>query len=162
MSKVIKITLLLCMSMNLLILSQSAMSGGAEQLAKENKARMEKEAADEEAKSQKDMLDKRVYYPLNGDVVGNYKGGKKLGFVRLKMQLQLDGEDLVPIVQKHEPMLRHNILFVISEKTKSELASPLTREVFRKDILKLYKKLLEEETGSELIHEVLFTSFLVQ
>ncbi|WP_199610516.1 flagellar basal body-associated protein FliL [Flocculibacter collagenilyticus] len=105
--------------------------------------------------------DSYAYYGFEPDIITNYiSSGKKIGYVRVTVELMLKDVSYLPIVEHHAPLLRDAIIDIISKEPESKAKSLVGREEIRAKTAQRLKEILTEETGQELIKEVLFTKYL--
>ncbi|MEW6995465.1 flagellar basal body-associated protein FliL [Colwelliaceae bacterium MEBiC 14330] len=103
---------------------------------------------------------KYAYYGFQPDIVTNYVAvKKKMGYVRLTVELMVDGENLT-VVEHHAPLLRDAIINIIGQQTESKVKSIKGRAEIQQLCENQVKELLIEETGQPLIKKLLFTQWL--
>lgn len=102
------------------------------------------------------------YFGFEPDIITNYIGqsNKKLGYVRVTVDLMLNDVSDIPIVEHHTPLLRDAIVQILSKEPEESIKSLTGREEIRKRCADKLKALLKEETGNDIIREVLFTKYL--
>lgn len=102
------------------------------------------------------------YFGFEPDIITNYIGqnSKNLGYVRVTVDLMLTDMKNIAIVEHHTPLLRDAIVEVLSKEPEEKIKSLTGREEIRKHCAEKLKALLKQETGQEIIREVLFTKYL--
>lgn len=102
------------------------------------------------------------YFGFEPDIITNYIGqsNKKLGYVRITVDLMLNDMSTIAIVEHHTPLLRDAIVEILSKEPEEKIKSLTGREEIRKRCAEKLKTLLKQETGQEIIREVLFTKYL--
>ncbi|KZN33092.1 flagellar basal body protein FliL [Pseudoalteromonas luteoviolacea S2607] len=102
------------------------------------------------------------YYGFEPDIITNYIGqsNKKLGYVRVTIDLMLDDISNIAVVEHHTPLLRDAIVQILSKEPEESIKSLTGREEIRQRCAAKLKSLLKDETGQEIIREVLFTKYL--
>ncbi len=102
-----------------------------------------------------------AYYGFEPEIVTNYiSSRKKLGFVRLGVELMVkDPEDLV-LLERHDPLLRAAIIEVLGNQVEDKIKSLTGREDIRRECFDMVNSLLVQETGKPLVVNLLFTSYL--
>jgi flagellar FliL protein len=70
-----------------------------------------------------------------------------------------DNSDIA-VVEHHTPLLRDAIVEILSKEPEEKIKSLTGREEIRAKCIEKLKSLLKEETGQEIIREVLFTKYL--
>jgi len=66
----------------------------------------------------------------------------------------------IAIVEHHTPLLRDAIIEILSKEPEEKIKSLTGREDIRKRCAEKLKTLLKQETGQEVVREVLFTKYL--
>ncbi|PAJ74281.1 flagellar basal body-associated protein FliL [Pseudoalteromonas sp. NBT06-2] len=102
------------------------------------------------------------YYGFEPDITTNYIGTskKKLGFVRVTVELMLLDMSDLEIVEHHAPLLRDALVEILSKEPEDKIKSLVGREEIRKKCAEAIKKLLKVETRQEIIRDVLFTKYI--
>ncbi|GAA0813015.1 flagellar basal body-associated protein FliL [Colwellia sp. D2M02] len=103
---------------------------------------------------------KYAYYGFEPDIVTNYVAvKKKMGFVRLTVELMVEGDNL-SIVEHHAPLLRDAIINIIGQQGEARIKSMKGRAEIQLMCEEEVKDLLTKETGKPLIKKLLFTQWL--
>ena len=102
------------------------------------------------------------YFGFEPDIVINYisYSNKKMGYMRVSVDLMLDNTADIAIVEHHTPLLRDALIEILSKESEENIKSLIGREEIRAKCAKKLKSLLKEETGQEIIRDVLFTKYL--
>lgn len=105
-----------------------------------------------------------AYIALDPDIVTNYAGdnSKKLGFLRITIELMLDNPNFIADVEHHMPLLRASAIEVIGAQNEQKVKSLTGREEMRRMILKNFRDILSKETGNEIVKDIIFTKYLRQ
>jgi len=105
-----------------------------------------------------------AYVALDPDIITNYAGdnSKKLGYLRLTIEIMLDNTDFIEDVEHHMPLLRATAIEVIGGQSEQQVKSLTGREDMRREILKRFRDNLVTETGKEIIADIIFTKYLRQ
>lgn len=102
-----------------------------------------------------------AYFGFEPSIVTNYVAvKKKMGYVRLTVELMIEDAANYPIVEHHAPLLRDAIIDIIGKQVESSVKSISGRQEIQKLCEEKVKALLEEETGKPLIKKLLFTQWL--
>ncbi len=83
-------------------------------------------------------------------------------YLKAEVQLVVDGEDEADKIRYHVAPIRHELVMLLSSKTKEELKSPEAREALQTQALENMNKHLDLMEKNLKIEEVLFTTFIVQ
>ena len=103
-----------------------------------------------------------AYFSLEPDIVTNYLGSsaRKLGFVRVTIELMLEDADFLEAAEHHSPLMRAATIEVFGSQKVEKIKSLTGREGIRRDCLEKLRKLMLRETGSEMVKDVIFTKYL--
>lgn len=103
------------------------------------------------------------YYLIEPDIITNYiKPGKRIGFVRITVELMVKSKSNHALLGVHEPLIRDKIITIFGEQNEEMVKSVLDRESIRQRCLEELNAQLLTETGKEPIEELLFTKYLYQ
>ncbi|MBS3798302.1 MULTISPECIES: flagellar basal body-associated protein FliL [unclassified Pseudoalteromonas] len=102
------------------------------------------------------------YYGFEPDIVANYisVSGRKLGYVRVTVDLMLEDINNLAVVEHHMPLLRDAIVEILSQEPEEKIKSLSGREEIRQKCLERINTLLQQETGQDIIRDLLFTKYL--
>ncbi|WP_232847124.1 flagellar basal body-associated protein FliL [Shewanella nanhaiensis] len=117
--------------------------------------------AEEEEPQEEQTQAEYAYYGFEPEIVTNYLStGRKLGFVRISVELMVRApEDLVAI-EHHDPLLRAAIIEILGSQTADKVKSLTGREEIRRECYEAVNRLIEQETGKPLVVNMLFTKYL--
>lgn len=103
------------------------------------------------------------YLKLEPDIVTNYvKSGKKIGFVRVTVDLMVDSAANFAILERHEPLIRDKIITIFGQQTEEMVKKPDEREGIRQRCLEEINELLFVETNRKPLRDLFFTKYLYQ
>jgi len=104
------------------------------------------------------------YYDLKPSFVTNFGSTKqkKLKFVKADVSIRTSSDSAVTNVMNHDALVRHHIVMLLSRQPETRISSSAGQEEIRVEALNIVKEVLEEETGSVQIDDLMFTSFVVQ
>ncbi len=102
------------------------------------------------------------YYGFEPDIVANYisQSSRKLGYVRVTVDLMLEDVNNITVVEHHMPLLRDAIVEILSQEPEEKIKSLTGREEIRQKCNERIKSLLQQETGKDIVRDVLFTKYL--
>lgn len=105
-----------------------------------------------------------AYIGLEPDIVTNYLGSssRKLGYVRVTMELMINGVDQLELAEHHMPLLRATAIEIFGQQPEEKVKSLTGREDIRRAILKALQDHMKQETGAEVVKDVIFTKYLYQ
>ncbi|PKG97836.1 flagellar basal body-associated protein FliL [Paraglaciecola sp. MB-3u-78] len=103
-----------------------------------------------------------AYFSLEPDIVTNYLGSsaRKLGFVRVSIELMLEDPDFLEAAEHHSPLMRAATIEVFGSQPEKKVKSLTGREDIRLSCLEKLQELMLKETGSKMIKDVIFTKYL--
>lgn len=104
------------------------------------------------------------YFGLEPDIVTNYvsTGSRKLGYVRVTIELMLEDYSHIEVAEHHAPLLRATAIDIFGRQPEEKVKSLTGREEIRRACLDTLRELMKKETGSVLIKDVIFTKYLYQ
>ncbi|MEW9798042.1 flagellar basal body-associated protein FliL [Alteromonas sp. CYL-A6] len=105
-----------------------------------------------------------AYLGLEPDIVTNYLGptSRKLGYVRVTMELMINSAEELEVAEHHMPLIRATAIEIFGQQPEEKVKSLTGREDIRKAILKAVQDLMKQETGAEVVKNVIFTKYLYQ
>lgn len=102
-----------------------------------------------------------AYFGFEPEIVTNYIAvKKKLGYVRLTVELMIEDSSNLETVEHHSPLLRDAIITIIGRQPEEKIKSIKGRFEIQTLCEEEVKKLLAKETGQPLIKKLLFTQWL--
>ncbi|NPA30062.1 MAG: flagellar basal body-associated protein FliL [Epsilonproteobacteria bacterium] len=124
----------------------------------ENGAVVEKqEKVEKKHRRKSEELGVGPMYPLDKFTV-NLMSDNGRRFLVVKMNLEEDGEELTPELDKKTPMIRDIIITILSSKTVEEITTAKGKEKLKEEIMNEINKHLDD---GEIRH-VYFTEFVIQ
>jgi flagellar FliL protein len=103
------------------------------------------------------------YVDLKPAFVANFGGpAKKLKFIKADISLRVHSPENAALVEQHMPLIRNEIVLLLSAQEEKEISTIQGQEKVRLEALENVKKVLEEETGSTVAEDLLFTNFVLQ
>ncbi|MCF2950309.1 flagellar basal body-associated protein FliL [Paraglaciecola aquimarina] len=103
-----------------------------------------------------------AYFSLEPDIVTNFLGSsaRKLGFVRVSIELMLEDAEYLEAAEHHSPLIRAAAIEVFGRQTEEKVRSLTGREDIRRNCLEKLQELMRKETGLNMIKDVIFTKYL--
>jgi flagellar protein FliL len=102
-----------------------------------------------------------VYYAIDPPLVVNFEDGSAVRFLQITMELMAHDPKAIESVQKNIPLIRNNLLLLMSNRNYQSLMSRDGKEKLRQEALTEIRAVQKKEGGMD-IDDVLFTSFVVQ
>jgi flagellar FliL protein len=102
-----------------------------------------------------------AYFGFEPAIITNYVAvKKKLGYVRLTVELMIEDSSNYETVEHHAPLLRDAIITIIGQQPEAKVKSINGRHEIQRLCEEKVKNLLTIETGKPLIKKLLFTQWL--
>lgn len=103
------------------------------------------------------------YYSIEPDVITNYiKPGKKIGFIRITIELMVRSKGDYALLDMNDPLIRDRLITILGEQDEDAVKSVDQRDVIRQRCVEELNNLLFTETQKKPIIDILFTKFLFQ
>ncbi len=103
-----------------------------------------------------------VYFELSPAFTVNYENAGRINYLQVTMQVMARDDAIIEEVRQHHPMIRNNLLLMLSELTFSDIRGRAAQEDLRKKCLKVVNDSLARETGGKKVESVYFTSFVME
>ncbi len=103
-----------------------------------------------------------LYYDMEKPFIINFPKGSGARLIQVSVSILAKGEESIEALKKHQPMIRNNLLMMISGKGAKNLATQEGKEGLRADMLKEVGKIMEQMTGKNKVDNIFFTSFVMQ
>ena len=105
-----------------------------------------------------------AYLSLDPEIVTNYisDSAQKLGYVRVSVELMINDVSQLEIAEHHLPLLRSTAIEIFGQQPAEKVKSLTGREDIRRAILKALQEHMVQETGGEVVKNVIFTKYLYQ
>ena len=102
-----------------------------------------------------------AYFGFEPSIITNYVAlKKKLGYVRITVELMIEDSSNYETVEHHAPLLRDAIITIIGQQPEAKVRSINGRQEIQRLCEIKVKNLLTKETGQPLIKKLLFTQWL--
>ena len=104
-----------------------------------------------------------IYFPLEPAFVVNFKDRGRTRFLQVTMDVMTTDKSVIEEMEKHMPLIRNNILILLSKQDGELIQSAEGKEKIRELVLEELQKILTEKTGKVKTVEALYiTSFVTQ
>jgi flagellar FliL protein len=101
------------------------------------------------------------FYAIDPPLVVNFEDGSAVRFLQISMELMARDPKAIESVQKNIPLIRNNLLLLMSNRDYQSLMSREGKEKLRAEALAEVRAVQKKEGGAD-IDDLLFTSFVVQ
>jgi len=102
-----------------------------------------------------------IYYAIDPPLVVNFEEGSVVRFLQISMEVMAHDQKAIDSVQKNVPLIRNNLLLLMSNRDYQSLMSREGKEKLRQEALTEIRAVQKKEGGPD-VDDVLFTSFVVQ
>jgi flagellar FliL protein len=102
-----------------------------------------------------------VYYAIDPPLVVNFEDGSVVRFLQISMEVMAHDQKAIDSVQKNIPVIRNNLLLLMSNRNYQSMMSREGKEKLRQEALTEIRAVQKKE-GSPDVDDLLFTSFVVQ
>ena len=102
-----------------------------------------------------------VYYAIDPPLVVNFEDGSVVRFLQITMEVMAHDQKAIDSVQKNIPLIRNNLLLLMSNRNYQSMMSREGKEKLRQEALAEVRAVQKKEGGPD-VDDILFTSFVVQ
>ncbi len=102
-----------------------------------------------------------LFYAIDPPLVVNFEDGSVVRFLQISMEIQAHEQKAIESVQKNIPLIRNNLLLLMSNRNYQALMSREGKEKLRQEALAEVRAVQKKEGGPD-VDDLLFTSFVVQ
>jgi flagellar FliL protein len=102
-----------------------------------------------------------VYYAIDPPLVVNFEDGSAVRFLQITMEIMAHDPKAIESVQKNIPLIRNNLLLLMSNRDYQSMMSREGKEKLRQEALTEIRAVQKKESGLD-VDDLLFTSFVVQ
>jgi flagellar protein FliL len=101
------------------------------------------------------------FYAIDPPLVANFEEGSVVRFLQISMEVMARDPKALESVQKNMPLIRNNLLLLMSNRNYQTLMSREGKEKLRAEALAEVRAVQKKEGGAD-IDDLLFPSFVVQ
>ena len=153
------IVLLVSVSVGASVYFMSTMLHGTS-TAQEAKQDGSSKSKDEKGKPKQPRV--AIYYKLDPPFVVNFQGATGNRFLQVTIELMTYDPEVVPAIEQHMPVIRNNIVFLLSSVNYDQVSTLEGKQKLRADTLAEIQKILKDKIGKPGVEEVYFTSIVMQ
>lgn len=103
-----------------------------------------------------------IYEPLVPAFVVNFNHQGRQRYMQVSMTLMGRDQGALDALKVHMPLLRNNLVMLLSGQDFALLGTPAGMEMLRQQITASVQELGQKELGKPVIEQVLFTNFVLQ
>jgi flagellar FliL protein len=112
--------------------------------------------------SAEEVTAEKLYYDMDKAFIVNFPKGSSARAAQISVSFLVAGEETSEALKKHEPMIRNNLLMMISAQGVETMGTREGKEKLRAAMLHEVTEILKKMTGKSPVEEVFFTSFVMQ
>jgi flagellar protein FliL len=136
---------------------KSMMAAPADKTAEKNN---ETKAKENKNKSKEPKV--AIYYKFDPPFVVNIQGQSGSRFLQLTLEAMTYDQAVSDQIDQNMPVIRNNILLLLSNLTSEQVATLEGKQKLREDILKEIQKVMKDKIGKPGVEEVYLTSIVMQ
>ena len=102
-----------------------------------------------------------VFYAIDPPLVVNFEDGSVVRFLQITMEVMAHDPKVIESVTKNLPLIRNNLLLLMSNRNYQSMMSREGKESLRKEALTEVNN-VQKKQGGEQVDDLLFTTFVVQ
>lgn len=102
------------------------------------------------------------YWPLEPPFVLNFEGKSKARFMQVGLEVATSNERSYAAVKKHLPVIRNEIVLLLSGQKYEEMVTPEGKEQLRSELIETINIILKKHKAKKGIDNIYFTSFVMQ
>lgn len=102
------------------------------------------------------------YFTLDPNLIVNFEGGGRVRYLQLGIELMTRDEQALEALERHAPVIRNDLILLLSDKTYDELMTRNGKEALREAALEQVQAVLSERYGGPGVEKLYFTNFVMQ
>ncbi len=102
------------------------------------------------------------YWPLEPAFVLNFEGKSKARFMQIGLEVATSNDKSYAAVKKHLPVIRNEIVLLLSGQKYEEMVTPEGKEQLRAELIETINIILKQHKAKKGIDNIYFTSFVMQ
>jgi len=102
------------------------------------------------------------YVKLKPEFVVNFNVGTRQRFLQVSIEIMTRSQTIVDAIELHNPMLRNEIIRVLSDQDFNVLRTPEGKVAMQETLKKVVADALTRESGVNGVEALLFTNFVMQ
>lgn len=104
----------------------------------------------------------RSYWPLEPPFVLNFEGKSKARYMQIGLEVSTTNAKAFAAVKKHLPVIRNEIVLLLSGQKYQEMVTPEGKEQLRAELIETINNVLKQHKVKKGIDNIYFTSFVMQ
>ena len=124
---------------------------------------LEEKKDDKDAKQELAETQQSFYLPLDPEFIVNFGGEQSVSYMQINISLMARQQYYIEQATKNMPMIRHEILLILSSQNYVDLKTNEGKEKLRQTILqKVQEIVISQDPKAPGIEAVFFTHFIMQ
>jgi flagellar FliL protein len=103
-----------------------------------------------------------IYLPLEPPMVVNFERKGRVGYLQVSIEVMSRDQAAIDAVRLHMPVVRNNLLLLMSGKSYEELETREEKDALRDEALAEINRVLDERSIEADVEAVYFTAFVMQ
>jgi flagellar FliL protein len=103
-----------------------------------------------------------IYFTLAENLVVNFRSPGGTRFLQVGIELMTYDEEGVQTLERHAPVLRSELILLLSDQSQETLLSREGKEALRTEALGEVRRAMSELAGHPVVEALYFTSFVMQ
>jgi flagellar protein FliL len=116
----------------------------------------------EETTKAEEVVEPEVYYDLVDPLIVDFPPGSSAKIIKISVSVLIKGESDVEALKKHEPMIRNNLLMLISSVGADKVKTIEGKKELQAMMLSETGNVMEKMTKKNPVKDVFFTEFVMQ
>jgi flagellar FliL protein len=104
----------------------------------------------------------KLYFTMSKPLVVDFPQGASAQHARITLSMLVGSDEMIEVLKKNEPMIRSNLLMLISAQDSNALNTREGKEALRKAIADDVTAVIIKMAGKGKVDEIFFTSFVMQ
>lgn len=104
----------------------------------------------------------KLYFEMSKPIVVDFPKGSTAKHGRITVSMLVEGAETIAVLTKNEPMIRNNLLMLMSAQDSSVLNTREGKDMLRQLMLDAVTAVLVKMAGKGKVNEIFFTSFVMQ
>ena len=102
------------------------------------------------------------YYNVQPEFVVNFQGKSRVKFLMIEMAVATHDEEVVPVLEEHDPEVRNALLDLLSEQNAEVLKTAEGKQALRDDAIVRIDEIVGRYYRTERVHDVFITRLVMQ
>ena len=103
-----------------------------------------------------------IYHSLEPAFIVNFREERRARMMQVRMDVLTRNPEVVTVMNEHMPMIRNNILILLSRKGYDDVISAEGKEALQGEVVEVIRQTLSPYVAPNAIEAIYFTSFVMQ